>query len=105
MAIDSEAVVAGLAKDLADARVTISFQGGGLEEALTAIRKRFTYRIQDLGRLTAAVYEMGQPNTLQSGAAVGGSEYELDRGGRRGGKNDFRLYWPKCGPRWYGGGS
>ena len=48
-AIYSEAFVAGVAKELTDARVAAYAQESGLEEALAAIHKRFTYRMQDLG--------------------------------------------------------
>src|SRR6478609_5642639 len=48
-AIYSQAFVAGVAKELADARTAIYAKESGLEEALAAIRKRFTYRMQDLG--------------------------------------------------------
>ena len=48
-AIYSEAFVAGVEKELTDARVAAYAQESGLEEALAAIHKRFTYRMQDLG--------------------------------------------------------
>ncbi|MEO7098611.1 MAG: transposase [Luteolibacter sp.] len=48
-AIYSEAFVAGVAKELADARAEVYVSETGLEEALAAIHKRFTYRMQDLG--------------------------------------------------------
>ena len=48
-AIYSEAFVAGVAKELADARSEVYAKESGLEEALAAIHKRFTYRMQDLG--------------------------------------------------------
>ncbi|NQX01899.1 transposase [bacterium] len=48
-AIYSEAVVAGVAKELADAKTAVYVEESGLEEALAAIHKRFTYRMQDLG--------------------------------------------------------
>ena len=48
-AIYSEAFVAGVAKELADARAAVYVNEGGLDEALAAIHKRFTYRMQDLG--------------------------------------------------------
>ena len=48
-AIYSEAFVAGVAKELVDARAEVYVNEGGLEEALAAIHKRFTYRMQDLG--------------------------------------------------------
>ena len=48
-AIYSESFVAGVAKELADARVAVYAQESGLEEALAAVHKRFTYRMQDLG--------------------------------------------------------
>ncbi len=48
-AIYSEAFVAGVAKELADAKVAVYVEGAGQEEALAAIHKRFTYRMHDLG--------------------------------------------------------
>lgn len=48
-AIYSEAFVAGVAKELADARAAIHTRESGLDEAVAAIHKRFTYRMQDLG--------------------------------------------------------
>ena len=48
-AIYSEAFVAGVAKELADARGADYAQESRLEEALATIHKRFTYRMQDLG--------------------------------------------------------
>ena len=48
-AIYSEAFVAGVAKELADARTVVDAKESGLDEALAAIHKRFTYRMQDLG--------------------------------------------------------
>ncbi len=48
-AIYSEAFVAGVAKELAEARAAVYANEGGLDEALAAIHKRFTYRMQDLG--------------------------------------------------------
>ena len=48
-AIYSEAFVAGVAKELADARTAVYAEEVGLEEALAAIHKRFTYRMHDLG--------------------------------------------------------
>ena len=48
-AIYSGASVAGVAKELADARTVVHANEGGLEEALAAIHKRFTYRMHDLG--------------------------------------------------------
>jgi putative transposase len=48
-AIYSEAFAAGVAKELADARAVVYAEESGLEEALAAIHKRFTYRMQDLG--------------------------------------------------------
>ena len=48
-AIYSEAFVAGVAKELADAKTAVYVEESGLEEALAAIHKRFTYRMQDLG--------------------------------------------------------
>ncbi len=48
-AIYSEAFVAGVAKELVDARMAVYVEESGLEGALAAIHKRFTYRMQDLG--------------------------------------------------------
>ncbi len=48
-AIYSEAFVAGVAKELADARTVVYANEDGLAEALDAIHKRFTYRMHDLG--------------------------------------------------------
>jgi putative transposase len=48
-AIYSEAFVAGLVKELADVRTADYVEEGGVEVALAAIHKRFTYRMQDLG--------------------------------------------------------
>jgi putative transposase len=48
-AIYSEAFVAGVAKELADARTADDVEEGGLDTALADIHKRFTYRMQDLG--------------------------------------------------------
>ncbi len=48
-AIYSEAFVAGVAKELGEARTADYAAESGLEEALAAIHKRFTYRMQDLG--------------------------------------------------------
>ena len=48
-AIYSEPFVIGVAKELADAKEAVYSNESGPEEALTAIRKRFTYRMQDLG--------------------------------------------------------
>lgn len=48
-AIYSEAFVAGLAKELADARTVVYVAESGLDEAVKAIHQRFTYRMHDLG--------------------------------------------------------
>ncbi|MEO7099126.1 MAG: transposase [Luteolibacter sp.] len=48
-AIYSEAFVAGVAKELADASAAVYVSETGLDETLAAIYKRFTYRMQDLG--------------------------------------------------------
>ena len=48
-AIYSEAFVAGVAKELADARAAVYAVESGLREALAAVHERFTYRMQDLG--------------------------------------------------------
>jgi putative transposase len=48
-AIYSEAFVAGVAKELEDARTEVYREETGLDEAVKAIHKRFTYRMQDLG--------------------------------------------------------
>jgi REP element-mobilizing transposase RayT len=48
-AIYSEAFVAGVAQELADARTVTYAKEGRLDEALAAIHQRFTYRMHDLG--------------------------------------------------------
>ena len=48
-AIYSQAFVAGVAKELADARTTVYANVGGMDDAVEAIHERFTYRMQDLG--------------------------------------------------------
>ena len=48
-AIYSEAFVAGVAKELADARSAVYVADSGMDEAVAVIRKRFTYRMHDLG--------------------------------------------------------
>ena len=48
-ALYSEAFVAGVAKELADARTAVYARESGLEEALATIHKHFTYRMHDLG--------------------------------------------------------
>ena len=48
-AIYSEAFVAEVAKELADAKTAVNVNESGMDEALAAIHKRFTYRMQDLG--------------------------------------------------------
>jgi len=48
-AIYGEACVAGVAKELADARTAVYTREGGMGEAVEAIHQRFTYRMQDLG--------------------------------------------------------
>jgi hypothetical protein len=53
-AICSEAFVARVAKELADARMVVYANKTGLEEAIAAIQKRFTYRMQDLGEFRRA---------------------------------------------------
>ena len=47
-AIYGEAFVAGVAKELADARKADYTEENGMSEAVEAIHKRFTYRMQDL---------------------------------------------------------
>ena len=47
-AIYSEAFVVGVAKELADAKTVVYANEGGLDEAVAAIHKRFTYRMHDL---------------------------------------------------------
>ena len=44
-----EAFVAGVAKELEDARAAVYTSDSGMGEAVAAIHKRFTYRMQDLG--------------------------------------------------------
>jgi REP element-mobilizing transposase RayT len=48
-AIYGEAFVAEVAKELADARTAVYVSEGGMDEAVAAIHKRFTYRMHDLG--------------------------------------------------------
>jgi putative transposase len=48
-AIYGEAFVAGVAKELEDARSAVYTSASGMDEAVAAIHKRFTYRMQDLG--------------------------------------------------------
>jgi hypothetical protein len=48
-AIDSEAFVAGVAQELADAKTVAYANEDGLDEAVAAIHKRLTYRMHDLG--------------------------------------------------------
>mgnify|MGYP000623818132 CR=1 FL=1 len=48
-AIYTEAFVAGVAKELADARAAVYANETGLAEAVTAIHERFSYRMHDLG--------------------------------------------------------
>lgn len=48
-AIYGEAFVAGVAKELEDARTAVYTSDRGMNEAVAAIHKRFTYRMQDLG--------------------------------------------------------
>ncbi|MEY4568657.1 MAG: hypothetical protein RLZZ398_96 [Verrucomicrobiota bacterium] len=48
-AIYGEAFVAGVAKELGDARTAVYTNESGMNEAMAAIHKRFTYRMQDLG--------------------------------------------------------
>lgn len=48
-AIYGEAFVAGVAQELEDARAAVYTSDNGMDEAVAAIHKRFTYRMQDLG--------------------------------------------------------
>ena len=48
-AIYSEAFVAEVAKEMADARAAVYLSANGLDEAVAAIHERFTYRMHDLG--------------------------------------------------------
>ena len=48
-AIYGEAFVAGVAQELGDARTAVYANESGMGEAVAAIHKRFTYRMQDLG--------------------------------------------------------
>jgi REP element-mobilizing transposase RayT len=48
-ALYNEAFVAGVAKELADARKAVYASESGMGEAVEAIHSRFTYRMQDLG--------------------------------------------------------
>ena len=47
-AIYGEAFEAGVAQELADARKAVYSKEGGMDEAVSAIHKRFTYRMHDL---------------------------------------------------------
>jgi putative transposase len=49
-AIYGEDFVAGVAQELADARKAVYTSDGGMAEAVAAIHKRFTYRMQDLAQ-------------------------------------------------------
>jgi REP element-mobilizing transposase RayT len=49
-AIYGEAFVAGVAQELADARKAVYTGDGGMAEAVAAIHRRFTYRMQDLAQ-------------------------------------------------------
>ena len=49
LAIYNEAFVACVAKELVDARAAVYVAESGLDEAVAAIHKRFTYRMHDLG--------------------------------------------------------
>ena len=49
LAIYSEAFVAGVAKELADARTAVYVNDGGLDDAVKGIHERFTYRMHNLG--------------------------------------------------------
>lgn len=49
-AIYGEDFVAGVAQELADARKAVYTNEGGMAEAVAAIQKRFTYRMQDLAQ-------------------------------------------------------
>ncbi len=48
-ALYNEAFVAAVAKELADARTAVYPNEGGMGEAVEAIHRRFSYRMQDLG--------------------------------------------------------
>jgi hypothetical protein len=48
-ALYGEAFVGGVAQELADAKARDCTSDTGMDDALAAIRKRFTYRMQDLG--------------------------------------------------------
>ena len=48
-AIYSEAFVAGVAKEVADARSAVNVAHSGMDEAVAAIRTRLSYRMHDLG--------------------------------------------------------
>ena len=48
-AIYSDAYVAGVAKELEDARMAVYTENIGLDEAVRAIHERFSYRMHDLG--------------------------------------------------------
>ena len=48
-ALYGEVFVVGVAKELADAKASVYTSEGGMDEAVAAIHRRFTYRMQDLG--------------------------------------------------------
>ncbi len=48
-ALYGEAFVAGVAKELAETKKAVYTSDNGMNEAISAIHKRFTYRMQDLG--------------------------------------------------------
>ena len=56
-AIYSEAFVTGVAKELADAKTVVYTSETGLDEAVGAIHKRFTYRMQDLGEFMKSLLQ------------------------------------------------
>lgn len=56
-AIYGEALVAGVAKELADARTVVYTSEGGMDEATEAIHKRFTYRMQDFGEFMKSLLQ------------------------------------------------
>lgn len=69
-AIYSEAFVAGVAKELADARTVIYAAESGLNEALGTIHKRFTYRMHDLGEFMKGLLQRYTQWHIQPGGRL-----------------------------------
>ena len=108
-AIYSEAVVAEVAKELAEARQKV--RDGLAEESVVVARihERFTYRMHDLGEFMKTLLQRFTQWFNRTHAAhrepVGGRVQERDRGGRRGGEDDGGLHRPEPGEGGDGEGS